>query len=75
MSELLTQAFEAVRALPEPEQDEIARLVLRLASHDDEAEPIDPAHLPGVLEGLAQAERREFASDEAVASAFARFGK
>jgi hypothetical protein len=28
-----------------------------------EAEPVDPAHLAAVLEGLAQAKRREFATD------------
>jgi hypothetical protein len=27
---------------------------------DDEPEAIDPAHLPAVLEGLEQAERRQF---------------
>jgi hypothetical protein len=43
----------------------------------DEAEPeqIDLAHLPGVLEGLAQAKRREFSSDEEVEAAFRRFDR
>jgi hypothetical protein len=40
-----------------------------------ELEEIDPAHLPGVLEGLAQAKRREFSSDEEVETAFRRFDR
>ena len=38
-------------------------------------EEIDPAHLPGVLEGLAQAKRKEFATDAEVEAAFRRFGQ
>jgi hypothetical protein len=36
-------------------------------------EEIDPAHLPAVLEGLAQARRKEFATDADVEAAFRRF--
>jgi len=38
-----------------------------------EAEPVDPAHLAALLEGLAQAKRREFATDDEVEAAFRRF--
>jgi hypothetical protein len=72
MTKLLEKAVEAVRALSAEEQDEIARLILRLTS-DDEPEPIDPADLPHVLEGLAQMRRGEFATDEEVEAAFRRF--
>jgi hypothetical protein len=41
--------------------------------NEEEAEQIDPAHLADVLEGLAQAERREFASDAEVRAAFRQF--
>ena len=76
MTKLLEQALEAVRLLPAESQDEIARAILTLARGDDrEPEPIDPAHLAAVLEGLAQAERREFATDEEVEAAFRRFEK
>jgi hypothetical protein len=40
---------------------------------EEEAEQIDPAHLADVLEGLAQAKRREFATDAEVKAAFACF--
>jgi hypothetical protein len=49
--------------------------MLQLASSPDEPEAIDPAHLSAVLEGLAQAERREFATDAEVEAAFRRFDK
>ena len=74
MTKLLEQAFEKVQALPPANQDEIARAMLALADQGEgEPEAIDPAHLSDVLEGLAQAKRRAFASDEEVAAAFARF--
>ena len=73
MTKLLQQALEAVQKLPSDNQDEIARAMLRLAGRDGEPEIIDPAHLPAVLEGLAQAKRGQFASDQAVEAVFRRF--
>jgi hypothetical protein len=73
MTKLLEQALEAVRRLPSHSQDEIARAMLTLAGNEGEPEPIDAAHLPAVLEGLGQARRRQFASDEEVEAAFRRF--
>jgi hypothetical protein len=73
MTKLLEIAVEAVRKLSAQEQDEIARAMLLLAEQDEDPEPVEPAHLSAVLEGLAQAKRREFASDEEVEAAFRRF--
>jgi hypothetical protein len=73
MTKLLERALEAVSRLPAANQDEIARVMLRLAANDGEPEEIDAAHLPAVLEGLAQAKRREFASDAEVEAAFRSF--
>ncbi|SHK82714.1 hypothetical protein SAMN05444159_4286 [Bradyrhizobium lablabi] len=73
MTKLLEKALEAVRRLPPGSQDEIARAMLTLAGDEEEPEAIDPAHLPSVLEGLAQAKRRQFATDEDVEAAFRRF--
>jgi Ca2+-binding EF-hand superfamily protein len=75
MTKLLEQALEAVRQLPADAQDEIARAMLDLAADRDEAEPIDAAQLCAVLEGLAQAKRREFATDTEVEAAFRRFDR
>jgi DNA-binding TFAR19-related protein (PDSD5 family) len=73
MTKLLEQALEAVRQLPAESQDEIARAMLHLAQTGAEPEPIDPAHLADVLQGLAQARRREFATGAEVEAAFQRF--
>ena len=75
MTKLLEQAIEAVRRLPPDSQDEIARAILRLAGSEVEAEPIDPTDLAAVLEGLAQAKRREFATHGEVEAAFRRFDR
>ena len=73
MTKLLEKALETVRQLPSATQDEIARAMLALAGDEGEPEVIDAAHLPAVLEGLAQAKRRKFASDAEVEAAFRRF--
>ena len=43
------------------------------AGDEGEPEDIDPAHLADVLERLAQAKRRQFATDAEVEAAFRRF--
>jgi hypothetical protein len=73
MTTLLEKALEAVRQLPPDSQDQIARAMLVLAGDQDAVGEIDPAHLPDVLESLAQAKRREFASDAEIEAAFRRF--
>jgi hypothetical protein len=73
MTELLKKALEAVQALPADAQDEIARAMLTLAGGTQEPEPIGPADLPAVLEGLAQVKRGEYARDAEVEAAFRRF--
>ena len=75
MTKLLERALETVRRLPPADQDDIALAMMSLARTDGEApEAIDPAHLPDLLEGLAQARRGAFASDAEVEAAFRRFG-
>jgi hypothetical protein len=73
MTKLLEKALEAVRQLPPDSQDEIARAMLTLAGDEGQSEEIDPARLPEGLESLAQARRRDFASDAEVEAAFRRF--
>ena len=73
MTKLLDDAVEAVRRLPPESQDEIARAILHLAARDGEPEPIDPAHLPAILEGLSQVRGGHFSTNAEVESAFRRF--
>lgn len=72
MTELLDRAVETVRKLSAESQDEIARAMLQLANNE-EPEQIPPEHLSAVLEGLAQAKKRQYASVEEVEAVFRRF--
>ena len=49
--------------------------MLHLAASEERPERVAPADLAAVLEGLAQAQRREFASDSEVEAAFRRFDR
>jgi hypothetical protein len=75
MTKLLDKALEAVRQLSTEAQDEIARAMLEMAMSTSEPEEIDPADLPFVLKGLAEAERGEFASEAEIEAAFKRFDR
>jgi hypothetical protein len=75
MTKLLEKALEAVRQLPPDTQDEIAQAMLSLAGDEGEPEEIHPAQLAEVLESLAQAKRRQFATDTEVEAAFRRFDR
>ena len=79
MTALLEQAIETVRGLPDEAQDAVAQMLLELVAEDlaaadravvaltaDEAASFD--------ESLAQGERGEPASDEAVRSVWAKYG-
>jgi hypothetical protein len=70
MTKLLEQAIEFVRWLPADSQDDIARTILDLARSKVE---VESAHLAPMLEGLSQAKRREFATDDEVEAAFRHF--
>jgi hypothetical protein len=73
MTKLLEQALEAVRLLSPDDHDQIALAMLTLTGKQGEPEEVDPAHLADVLEGLAQAKRRQFATAAEVEAAFRRF--
>jgi hypothetical protein len=73
MTKLLEKALEAVRKLPPESQDQIALAMLTMTGQEGEPEDIEPAHLAAVLEGLAQARGRQFATDAEIEAAFRRF--
>ena len=75
MTKLLEKALEAVRLLSPDDQDQIALAMLTLTGKQGEPEEVDPAHLAAVLEGLAQAKHRQFATTDEVEAAFRRFEK
>ena len=73
MTKLLDEAVAAVRQMPPETQDSMAKAILSL-TRGVAVEEIEPEHLPFVLEGLAQIERGELATDREVAEAFRSFG-
>jgi hypothetical protein len=74
VTELLDRAIAAVRGLDEAEQDRIAETMLGLAGLD-QPEDIDPEHMADVLQGLEEAERGDFVTDEQMSATLARFGR
>ncbi len=75
MTKLFEHAVETVRNLPPETQDALARIVLRLAREND-LPPIamsveDEASFE---ETLAEAERGDFVSDEAIRAFWAKHG-
>ena len=73
MTKLLEQAVEAARTLPSGVQDDIARVVLRLAGAEDEP-PVELTddEQAAIAASKAAAARGEFASDEQVRAAWAK---
>jgi hypothetical protein len=75
MTKLLDQALEAARNLSADAQDDIARIVLRLAGADDELPvPLTPDEQTAVAASKAAAARGEFATDEQVRAVWAKHG-
>jgi hypothetical protein len=76
MTELLEQALEAVRTMPPATQDDIARVVLRLAKDDDGTSPVtlSPEERATIAISKAAAARGEFATDADVQAVWAKHG-
>ena len=74
MTALLDQAIASVRDLPDDAQDALARMLLDLVSEDQDMVELTAEEAASFEESLAQAERGEFASDEAVRAIWAKHG-
>jgi hypothetical protein len=75
MTKLLDQALEAARNLPADAQDDIARVVLRLADEDDQPPvPLTPEEQTAIAASKAAAARGEFASNDQVRAVWAKYG-
>ena len=69
MIKVLETAIAKVKDLPEERQAYAAHVLEQIVTDDSAPFQIPDDHRAGVLEGLAQAGRGEFASDEAVDNA------
>ena len=74
MTKMLEQAIAKVRQMPEADQDLAADFLFALAQKPSEPEKLDAEARAAILEGLAQAERGEFVSDEEMAEFFRQRG-
>jgi predicted transcriptional regulator len=74
MTRLLEEAIKRVRELPEADQDEVAEILLSLASKRAHAVHLDDETRTAVREGKTQADRGEFVPDEEMAAFFKRNG-
>jgi predicted transcriptional regulator len=74
MTELLEKVLSKVRELSSEEQDRLALLLLSMADEDANDEELDQETREAIREGLEQARRGEFASDEEIAALWKRHG-
>ena len=72
---LLDQALAVARSLSPDAQDDIARVVLRLAGADDEPPvPLTPEEQAAIAAAKAAAARGEFSTDQQVRAVWAKHG-
>ncbi len=74
MTKLLEHAIEQVRGLTEDEQDEAAEILLSLMAKRHEPVALDDETRAAIREGLEQAKRGEFVSDEEMKAFFKSHG-
>ncbi len=74
MTKLLEQAIAKIRELPEADQDFAAEVLFDLAAKHAEPEKLDAETRAAIAEGLAQAARGEFVSEEEMAEFFRQRG-
>jgi truncated hemoglobin YjbI len=75
MTRVLDDAIEKVKRLPEDQQAYIAEVLEQIAaSADGEAFIVPEEHRAAVLEGLEQARRGEYASDDAMSALWKKCG-
>jgi hypothetical protein len=74
MTDLLDRAVEAARNLSPAAQDDIARLVLQLASDDSPPAPLTDVERAAINLSKAAAARGEFATDDQVRAVWAKHG-
>ena len=73
MTELLEHALERVRALPSDQQDELARVLLRLAGDDEPVYRLTAEEEADLIEAEAEIERGEIATDSEVEAVFSKY--
>ncbi|WP_425463637.1 hypothetical protein [Methylobacterium oryzihabitans] len=73
MTELLDRAVQRVRALPSSQQDELARILLRLAGDEEAIYRLTPEEEVDLIEAEAEIARGELATTAEVDAVFTKF--
>ncbi len=74
MTELLERALETVRTLSPEVQDDLARILLQLAGHEQSIIQLSAEESASFEESIAQAKRREFATEDEVRAVWSKYG-
>lgn len=74
MTKLLDQAFAAARNLSPAMQDDMARVIIAMAGESLPPLKLTAEEEASLDESLAQAERGEFASEDAIRAIWAKHG-
>ncbi len=73
MTQLLEKAFSRVRSLSHETQDELARVLLRLAGDQDEVYIVSDEEDADLASAEAEVERGELATDAETETIFAKY--
>ncbi len=74
MTNIMKEAIDILRELPEERQETIARAILDFASHDDGVYHLTDEERGEVRAGVAEIERGEIASEREVRAVYKRIG-
>jgi predicted transcriptional regulator len=74
MTKVLEDVIEKVRRLPEDRQAYVAEVLEQIVANDGDLFVVPDEHRAAVLEGLGQAERGEFATDQEMATLWKKCG-
>lgn len=74
MTKILEDVIEKVRRLPEDRQAYVAEVLEQIVANEGDLFVVPEEHRAAVLEGLEQAERREFATDQEMAALWKKCG-
>jgi predicted transcriptional regulator len=73
VTRLLEAAVEKVRAMPDAEQDALARVLLDLVGVEQPPVALTPEEEADLAEALAEADRGEFASEDEMRALWAKY--
>ena len=74
MTKVLEDVLEKVRRLPEDRQAYVAEVLEQIVAGESDPFVVPDEHRAVVLEGLAEAERGEFATDQEMAALWKKCG-